>query len=83
MSEHLEFRDEYPHAPAHAQDSAKHKRQLECQRKRREQRRRIDYYPSADALEVILSRTFGSVGGDQSSIINKLILATARKRTAK
>ncbi len=60
----------------------KHKRQLEYQRKRREQRRRIDYYPSDKALEVIRARTHhGSVGGDYSSIINKLVLAAVLKRT--
>lgn len=62
----------------------KHKRQLECQRKRREQRRRIDYYPSDKALEVILARTHhGSMGGDYSSIINKLVLATVLERNPK
>jgi hypothetical protein len=52
---------------------------LECQRRRRSEHRRIDYYVSEDALAVIARRTFPSVGGDYSSIIDTLVIAGARK----
>ena len=52
---------------------------LQAQRERRLQYRRIDYYPSEDALGVIERRTHRSVGGDYSSIIDALVIAGGRK----
>lgn len=49
-------------------------RKLEQQRQRRQRYPRIDYTPSKAAREAIRARTFPSVGGDQSSVIDRLIL---------
>jgi len=43
------------------------------QRRRRMGRRRIDYFPSEDALAVIEALRTGHVGADASSIINLII----------
>ena len=48
-------------------------RKLEQQRERRAQERRIDYYPSREALEVILDQTHDAPGGDFASVINRII----------
>ena len=48
---------------------------LEQQRARRQRYPRIDYYPSKEARAAILARTFPSVGGDRSSVIDRLILS--------
>jgi hypothetical protein len=48
-------------------------RKLEQQRQR-QQYPRIDYTPSKAAREAIRARTFPRVGGDQSSVIDRLIL---------
>ncbi|MEO5813232.1 MAG: hypothetical protein ABIU96_04935 [Rhodanobacter sp.] len=50
-------------------------RKLEQQRARRQRYPRIDYTPSKEARAAILARTFPSVGGDQSSVIDRLILS--------
>ncbi|MHB8447378.1 MAG: hypothetical protein ACYC9P_05575 [Rudaea sp.] len=50
---------------------------LQAQRDRRRMYRRIDYYPSEEAQEVIDARTCRNVGGDYSSIIDALVLAGA------
>ncbi|MEO5811992.1 MAG: hypothetical protein ABIU96_02430 [Rhodanobacter sp.] len=50
-------------------------RKLEQQRARRQRYPRIDYYPGKEARAAILARTFPSVGGDQSSVIDRLILS--------
>jgi hypothetical protein len=49
-------------------------RKLEQQRQRRQRYPRIDYTPSPAALEAIRARTFPRVGGDQSSVIDQLVL---------
>jgi hypothetical protein len=49
-------------------------RKLEQQRQRRKRYPRIDYTPSEAAREAILARTFRQVGGDQSSVIDRLVL---------
>lgn len=49
-------------------------RKLEQQRQRRQHHRRIDYTPSEAAREAILARTSRQVGGDQSSVIDRLVL---------
>lgn len=50
------------------------------QRKRRLGRPRIDYYPSAEALAMINSLRTPSVGGDASSILNRIVVARKTKR---
>jgi hypothetical protein len=52
-------------------------RKLEQQRARRHRYPRIDYYPSKAARATILERLRPGVGGDQSSVIDRLILAAA------
>ena len=52
-------------------------RKLEQQRARRQLYPRIDYYPSKAARTSILERIRPGVGGDQSSVIDRLILAAA------
>lgn len=52
-------------------------RKLEQQRERRANLRRIDYYPSREALEVILDQTHGACGGDFSSVLNRIVEAWA------
>ena len=47
---------------------------LELQRERRRTSRRIDYYPSKEALQAIEERCYRYAGGDYSSVINRLIL---------
>lgn len=49
-------------------------RKLEQQRQRRRHYPRIDYTPSEAARGVIRARTFPSTGGDQSSVIDRLVL---------
>ena len=49
-------------------------RKLEQQRQRRQRYPRIDYTPSEAAREVIRARTSPRVGGDQSSVIDHLVL---------
>lgn len=46
---------------------------LEAQRARRAMYPRIDYYPSKAALEVIRANTSAYVGGDYSSVINRIV----------
>lgn len=55
-------------------------RKLEQQRQRRGRHPRIDYYPSEDVLTLIRGRTFSSVGGDYSSVIDRLVLAAFRNK---
>lgn len=50
----------------------------EGQRQRRRRLRRIDYYPSPEAAEVIDASCFPGTGGDYSSVIDALILAAAQ-----
>ena len=52
-------------------------RKLEQQRARRQRYPRIDYTPSKEARAAILALTFPSAGGDQSSVIDRLILSAA------
>jgi len=52
-------------------------RKLEQQRSRRARMRRIDYYPSRDALAVIEGMWGRSMGQDFSSIIDRLVLAVS------
>ena len=47
---------------------------LEQQRDRRKTNRRIDYYPSEEALQAIYERCHNRAGGDYSSVINQLIM---------
>lgn len=47
---------------------------LELQRERRASYRRIDYYPSDQALKIIQSQTHCFPGGDYSSVINRLVI---------
>lgn len=56
-------------------------RALERQRKRRQGRTRIDYYPSPEALQVIRSLMQPRVGGDYSSVINRLIAEGPHERS--
>ncbi|WP_082542696.1 HGGxSTG domain-containing protein [Rhodanobacter sp. Root561] len=49
-------------------------RKLEQQRERRQRYPRIDYYPSDAARAVIMANTGNRLGGDFSSVINRLIL---------
>jgi len=53
---------------------------LEHQRKRRAMYPRIDYYPCKEVLALIRERMHGSVGGDQSSVIDALVLAAFRNK---
>jgi hypothetical protein len=46
---------------------------LEQQRERRKQMRRIDYYPSEEAAAVVDRFRIPRVGGDASSILNRII----------
>jgi len=48
-------------------------RALELQRERRKRLRRIDYYPSEPAAEVIDGLRANQVGGDASSILNRIV----------
>lgn len=60
------------------------RRANEQQRKRRASMRRIDYYVSDEAAAVIDAELFPSAGGDQSSVINRIVMEWAdrkRKRT--
>jgi hypothetical protein len=50
---------------------------LQAQRARRRMYRRIDYYPSDEAQDVIDSRTGRRGGGDYSSVIDALVIAGA------
>ena len=52
-------------------------RKLQQQRDRRARMRRIDYYPSKDALVVIEQMWGHTVGCDFSSIIDRLVLAAS------
>lgn len=52
-------------------------RKLEQQRQRRKRYPRIDYTPCQAAREIILARTFPAAGGDQSSVIDQLVLRAA------
>lgn len=56
-----------------AWQSWKKARKLKQQRERRAKLRRIDYYPSREALEVILDQTHGACGGDFSSVLNHIV----------
>ena len=58
------------------------KRKLQLQRERRARNQRIDYYVSEAALAIINARTTNSVGGDHSSVINRLVLAGAKRRAS-
>lgn len=58
-------------------------RKLEQQRQRRGKHPRIDYYPCEEVLALIRERTHGSVGGDQSSVIDALVLAAFRNKTGR
>ncbi|MGH6628396.1 MAG: hypothetical protein ACREB3_01540, partial [Burkholderiales bacterium] len=51
-----------------------HDRVNELQRLRRASMRRVDYYPSNEAIRVIDSRREPYAGGDASSIINRIIV---------
>ena len=53
---------------------------LESQRQRRAMYPRIDYYPCKEMLALIRERAHGRVGGDHSSVINALVLATYRNK---
>jgi hypothetical protein len=46
---------------------------LELQRERRKQMRRIDYYPSKEAAAVSQHLRTRRVGGDASSILNRIV----------
>jgi hypothetical protein len=50
------------------------------QRRWRADKYRIDYYPSAEAVEIVDSRRKDCVGGDASSIINRALEDWAAKR---
>lgn len=52
-------------------------RRLEQQRQRRARYPRIDYYPSNAAQAAIYALTGYFAGGDYSTVIDKLVLATA------
>jgi hypothetical protein len=52
-------------------------RKRDAQRQRRATYRRIDYYPSPDALAVIEQRTHRFAGGDYSTVIDALVIACA------
>lgn len=63
-------------ASDHAEWKAWRKTQkLKQQRARRRQYPRIDYYPGKAAHAVILERIRPGIGGDQSSVIDRLILS--------
>jgi TubC N-terminal docking domain len=49
-------------------------RRLERQRARRAKRSRIDYYPSDDAIKALDSLRRASVGGNSSSIIDRVLI---------
>ena len=48
-------------------------RRAETQRQRRSGRERIDFYAAADVVEIIDGLRFASVGGDASSILNRIV----------
>lgn len=50
------------------------------QRRWRADKYRIDYYPSAEAVEIVDSHRKASVGGDASSIINAVLEEWAARR---
>jgi hypothetical protein len=52
---------------------ARKARVLECQRSRRAGKRRLDYYPDGEAVATIDSLRTRRVGGDASSILNRII----------
>ena len=56
-------------------------RKRQQQRDRRKRNRRIDYYPSDKAAQVILSQVGLAAGGDYSSVINRIVLQWAGQVT--
>ena len=50
------------------------------QRKRREGKRRVDYYANPDAERVIDNLRRPNVGHDASSILNRIVIEWARDR---
>lgn len=54
------------------------KRANESQRQRRAKARRIDYYVSDEAAAIIDAQAYPSVGGDQSSVINRIVMDWAK-----
>ncbi len=66
-----------PEVETHAQ--WKRRRILEAQRSRRSQERRIDYYASPEAVAVVDSLRVPSVGGDASSILNRIVTEWAER----
>ena len=57
-------------------------RALERQRLRRSRKRRLDYYADGGAVAVIDSLRKPSVGGDASSILNRIVSEWANARKA-
>lgn len=64
-----------PARETHAEWSRR--RILEAQRHRRAQLRRIDYYVSDDAAQIIDAQRRPGVGGDASSILDRIVLEWA------
>jgi hypothetical protein len=66
-----------PDAPASLErderNAQRKARKLRLQRERRQRFVRIDYYASADAAALIDALTTPGVGGDRSSVINRLL----------
>ena len=65
---------------AETHESWKRRRASYLQRERRARLRRIDFYGEPDACAVIDRLRRPSVGGDASSIINRIILEWAENR---
>lgn len=66
-----------PEVETHAQ--WKRRRILEAQRWRRSRERRLDYYASPAAVAVVDSLRVPSVGGDASSILNRIVTEWAER----
>ncbi|WP_373716179.1 hypothetical protein [Roseateles sp.] len=55
-------------------------RKREAQRWRRARNPRIDYYPDAEAVALIYGMTRPGLGGDLSSVINRIVRSWAIER---
>ena len=55
-------------------------RKREQQRQRRTRYPRVDYYPSPEAMEVLNATRGRGVGGDASSVLNRIVSEWAGQR---
>jgi hypothetical protein len=64
-------------------EAERKQRVLELQRRRRRSKRRLDYYADDAALAIINGLRTRSVGGDASSILNRIVQDWANARDGK